>query len=107
MTDKQIVKALEDKVRRNPDGFYHIILDFINRQKAEIERLCMELDEVIIAKDLLFDESEALIKKTKIEAIKEFSERLKDMSEHFWEEKENFVSEDDIDNLVKEMVGEG
>jgi hypothetical protein len=47
-----------------------------------------------------------LKKKIKAEAYKEFAERLKDMSEHFWEEKENFVSEEQIDNLLKEMVGE-
>lgn len=41
---------------------------------------------------------------TKAEAIKEFVERLKEKSEHFELEKENFVSEEDIDNLVKEMT---
>jgi hypothetical protein len=42
--------------------------------------------------------------KAKAEAYKEFADRLKDMSEHFWEEKENFVSEEQIDNLLKELV---
>lgn len=39
-------------------------------------------------------------------AIKEFAEKLKEKSEYFWEEKESFVSEEDIDNLVKEKMRE-
>ena len=42
----------------------------------------------------------------KSKAIREFAERLKEMSEHFELEKENFVSEETVDNLVKEMVGD-
>ena len=48
----------------------------------------------------------AVLDNVRAEAVKEFAERLKDMSEHFWEEKENFVSEEQIDNLLKELVGE-
>jgi hypothetical protein len=82
-----------------------------NSYKAEVERLCVELDEVIIAKDLLFDEAEALIKKNKAEAIKEFAERLKEKGtpvtggkgfEGVYVMCSNIV----IDNLVKKMVGD-
>lgn len=48
----------------------------INSQEAEIEKLCIEINDLIIAKDLLFDEAEALIKKAKTEAVKEFAERV-------------------------------
>ena len=89
-------------------------IDLINRQKAEVEMLCMELDEVIIAKDLLFDEAEALIKKTKAEAIKEFAERLKaldrlDVDVSYGYGREHYteaIAVNLIDNLVKEIIGE-
>ena len=80
MTDNEIIKALKkhsmdlcsnckvekiilcnnciSEMERNA-------LDLINRQQAEIERLYIEIDDLIIAKDLLFDEAEALIKKPK------------------------------------------
>ena len=62
------------------------LLDAFKRQNADIEKLCMEINELIIAKDLLFDEAEALIKKSKAEAVNEF------------------VAE--INSIAKEMVGE-
>lgn len=74
--------------------------------QAENKRLCAEIDELIIAKDLLFDEAEALIKKAKAEAIKEFAERLKEK----WRVAQVgrlFNLHKEIDNLVKEMVGDG
>lgn len=68
--------------------------------QAENERLCAEVDELIISKDLLFDEAEALIKKAKSEAYKEFAERLCD----------GRVSNDNTvilaKRLLKELVGE-
>ena len=121
MTDNEIIKAFKDFLIEQVDGYtdhietggerYEFIEkelellketdNLINRQKAEIERLCMELDEVIIAKDLLFDEAEALIKKTKAKAHKEFAERLK---------KElsfgKYIQADQIDNLLKETESE-
>ena len=69
-------------------------LDLINRQKAEIERLQTEKDNLI-----------KTYKECMTEAIKEFAERLKaDKFAH-----KNFgelVAVEDIDNLVNEMVGE-
>ena len=119
MTDNKIVKALEycfgnivvdcckcayhkcDCV----DGMIKDALDLINRQKAEIEKWkknCDELYEQMSERQKL--EVDIARRMGKAEAIKEFAERLKDMSERFWEE--NFVSEETIDNLVKEMVGD-
>ena len=102
MTDNEIIKALEEIIELmlcegslQRSATISNAIDLINRQKAEIKRLKNEKDNLIRT----YAECQA-------EAVKEFAERLKDMSEHFWEEKENFVSEETIDNLVKEMVGE-
>lgn len=48
-------------------------LDLLNRKNAENEELSIEIHELIVAKDQLFDEAEVLIKKARGEAIKEFS----------------------------------
>ena len=41
----------------------------------------------------------------KAEAIKEFAERLKEKAERY-DDEEFYVNDEDIDNLVKEMVGD-
>ena len=120
LTDSEIIKALSICSNENgicsecpySDDYTNCntriatdTLDLINRQKAENERLCMELDEVIIAKDLLFDEAEALIKKTKAEAVKEFAERLKKKYKPYVILGSE-VAEVEIDNLLKEIIGE-
>ena len=90
----------------------------INRLQAENERLKPFEDKIakfnshIRVEDMLvfassLEEWLEFCENLKAEAYKEFAERLKDMSEHFWEEKENFVSEEQIDNLLKELVGDG
>ena len=95
-------------------------LDLIKQQVAELDKLSGEIDELIIAKDLLFDEAEALIKKSKSEAIKEFAERLNKEAEKVCIDREgDFVEADGeiyytvadwckktSDNIVKEMVGD-
>ena len=111
LTDNEIIKALEycyghnvgdapcgDCPRFNhPDGCVHArdALDIINRQKAEIERLNNHILDVT--------------KMVKAEAVKEFAERLKTRC-YPWETYGHFhslvTSEECIDNLVKEMVGE-
>ena len=82
-------------------------------QEAEIDKLCIEIDELIIAKDLLFDEAKALILKAKAEAIQGFADRLKEntieVDVSFGYGKEHYteaVTLIEIDNLVKEMLGE-
>ena len=102
MTDNEIIKALEhcmdcdcigcpNNIRDNCDGVESEVLDLINRQKAEIERLLQKLQQ------------------PQSEAIKEFAERLKDRypyedSIYLETTYEMFYSE--IDEIVKEMVGE-
>ena len=87
-------------------------LDLINRQKAEIERLVEHTKEGIeLAKQL-----PETIKLAQAKAIKEFAERLKEKA-HTTPVFDSYCSKTymgnvlkvyvaDIDNLVKEMVGE-
>lgn len=63
------------------------MLDFIDRQKAEIERLLQKLQQA------------------KSEAIKEFAEKLK--KRFYLSAGRCVVDVYHIDNLLKEMVGEG
>jgi hypothetical protein len=92
MTEAEIMKALEccgnqldcvgcECVENCPQDINELnglAFDLINRKNAENEKLCGEVDELIIAKDQLFDEAEALIEKARAEAIKEFAERVKE-----------------------------
>jgi hypothetical protein len=76
------------------------VLDLINRQQAKIE----ELSEV------LSDHIKIRVKEIKSEAIKEFAERVKENAIQIGYDPvygaQIYVSVDNIDNLVKEMVGE-
>jgi hypothetical protein len=129
MTDNEIIKALESEVKSAEyvDSYYcdgvdltliKNTLDLINRQHAEIERLNIEneilsknadnafQDGLNEAQDLYAEQVKAEIKS---EAIKEFAERLKQKSEYYengqgWEGR--ICYEDDIDKLLKEMVGD-
>ena len=120
MTDKDIIKALECCIKPTSDcdncplyvkgdgDCINIVkqgaLDLINRQQAEIERLKAEARAV--DKDL--QKLDRPLIEIRAEAIKEFAEKLKEKAY-----KPNpypyieIVTKDDIDNLVKEMVGEG
>jgi hypothetical protein len=134
MTDNEIIKALEclsginilckecayHKKFHYPDCRQEVAekaLDLINRQKAEIERLKAEADQIaedysnlVIEKDELFDEAEKLIKKAKAEAVKEFAERLKEKESFHYDYSANiafnYIKTTDIDNLLKETVGD-
>ena len=71
----------------------------VAEQKAEIEKLKKTAEEqhesCLIAMDVY-----------KSEAIKDFAKRLKEKANSgFWDEY-SYVDTEDIDNLVKEMVGE-
>ena len=80
--------------------------DLINRQKAEIERLKRNIELLAICKK---DLPEQTAKAIKAEAVKEFAERLKEKQQTFIgdEYTYKFIYLIEIDNLVKEMVGEG
>ncbi len=98
-------------------------LTLINRQKADIEELKSDIailkDSNINLQELYYTEKEKvtqakqkvtdackMLKTTKSEAIKEFAERLKERLLWSCECEGEFVLKSDIDNLVKEMVGE-
>ena len=109
MTDNEIIKFIEHAINsaKGEDGFKEIywekleyILNFINRQKAiieksekvehfadktietanaEIDRLEKELMKCKLEKEMLYQTVEEI----KSEAIKEFAEMLKEKSYHF------------------------
>ena len=123
MTDNETIKALQicsddeaDTCRDCPYSNDWTIcnellakdaLDLINRQQAEIERLnaCVKTEDEVraIAKETI----QQYILTARAEAVKEFAERLKKKSQKrtsdIYGER---VYMQDIDILVKEMVGD-
>lgn len=105
-------------------------IDLINRQKSEIDELKHErevlIEDIHHSADKINEQLEEIEKlertisylegvcestpdKIRAEAIKEFAYRLKQKSEYYengqgWEGR--ICYEDDIDNLLKEMVGD-
>ena len=114
MTDNEIIKALElcsadecwcdDCPYKNlctDTDITKFALDLINRQKSEIERL-EDLNKCYYTSCQQIAKSNHEIK---AEAVKEFAERLKETGARNSAGLIVFV-ESNIDNLVKEMVGE-
>lgn len=111
-TDKEIIKALEDYIKENKFEYFHSnmmgeyplirkSLDFINCQKAFIESQNELISKLALAG-----------KNAKAEAYKEFANQIKihkrrmrgfDLCYEFWDYA---VSVEDIDNILKTMVGE-
>ncbi len=126
ITDSEIIKALECCIDcdckncpcQTEDGHCMekddaLILDLINRQKAEIERLEKRLDmsrkELSRRRERCIQNSElnlkllSELKIVKSEVIREFAERLKVKAA--WDDRDNNVVHlDDIDSIVKEMT---
>ena len=120
LTDSEIVKALECCIESNSCSkcpFANIAdirictsemsknsLDLINRLQAENE------DFKFLYENLKVEHLETIkaIKYHKAEAYKEFAERLKNetFKIDYCSSIYNVVDVDDIDNLVREMVGE-
>ena len=116
LTDEEIIKRLERCVKRGNRNYdTDIVFDLINRQKAEIERLNKKVEEL---SDVLSDTIRIRYAEAKAEAYTEFAEKLqafcKEIAAQMWNEKAAPISWsyayagfiDDIDNLLKEMVGE-
>ena len=120
MTDAEIKKALEccademgcakgcpffDKKKSkckvaSPYGaFEKLLLDLINRQQADNERLKKLLEEA----DVNYNKCAKRFYK---EGVKEFAERVKMAFYYEFDEIIPSIMADNIDNLVKEMVGE-
>lgn len=122
LTDDEIINSLERCVKlgnRNYDT--DIVLDLINRQKSEIERLQKEVNLVSIQ----FQDLQERTNEVKAEAYKEFGYKLKNKiintpfvidctgeTDEYREgclrglvaKQHNVI--DMVDNLLKEMVGE-
>ena len=104
-TDEEIIKRLEQCVK-NKNRHYNtdIVLDLINRQKAEIERL---KGSTIVNN---IRDSQRIKREAKVEAYKEFAKRLKKLTRRFHYLGFSLdcalaVETSEIDNLLKEMVG--
>ena len=128
MTDNEIIKALEHEIHiANDIGGVHsmmipiepikCVLDLINRQQAEIERLEKENQSIKYCyqqaksyNDTLAESCEKNCKKfnmvTRAEAIKEFAELVKMEFYKEFDELIPSIMADSIDNLVKEMTEE-
>ena len=126
MTDKEILKALGEELKtaliinhrfeesndtENPDDHRFIALlsrtiDLISHQQAEIERL----EKIRKADNNLITSLNKCYKTAKAEAYKEFAEKLKEKCYEDFQETDEmlspYVTDDDIDNLLKEMEGE-
>lgn len=124
MTDNEIIKALVcckacsfpeycgecpyvefATVKGCVDEMLTDVLDLINRQRAEIERLrnTVKTDFLTVTEKLKLSQSE--ISEIRAEAIKGFAERLKEKSKKRVSDicgARVYVG--DIDNLVKEMM---
>ena len=111
MTDEQIIKAFEEMAEDNRMPIINQcicsdVLNLINRQKAEIERLKNKNTLLLKKKCKDINTARKIIKS---EAIKEFAERLKRTSIglEIGDDKKfkmTIVSTVAIDNLVKEMT---
>lgn len=119
LTDEEIIKALEEEIHlaEYVDSDYccntevsllKSTLDLINRQKAEIEQWQEEANrwQTLYCQEI--DDREEI----EAEAYKEFANQIKmhkrrmrgfDLCYEFWDYA---VSVEDIDNILKTMVGE-
>lgn len=113
MTDNEIIKALECCAKSNyfacsscsQKQFLKTckgvtprdILDLINRQKAEIDKLKIEIC-ALSEKRITFPERLKIVKHARECAIKEFANRLKKIKQM------PLITNNDIDTLVKEMT---
>lgn len=123
MTDKEIIKALEcckkDDCDNCPNNFGNCYanlsgysLDLINRLQAEIERLERYNEILTINADTAFQDglneaqdlyAEQVKAEIKSKEIKEFAKRLKCGVP----QETGVIRCSEIDNLVKEVVGDG
>ena len=99
----EIIKRSEQCVKcgnRNYDT--DIVLDLINRQKAEIERLNKKVEEL---SDVLSDTIKIRYAEAKAEAYKEFAEHLKEEWFNNLYDSPDVDFDEFVDNLLKEMFG--
>ena len=117
-TDEEIIKALEDYIKENEFEYFHSnmmgeyplirkSLDLINRQKSEIKKLNGKFINALSELSL----TKASLSTAKAEAYKEFANMVKKNIKEIWNYDNGtcsciLVLTKNIDNLLKEMVGE-
>lgn len=114
-TDEEIIRNYEwcigctsDRCREctmDEEGFCEeelqdLVLDLINRQRTEIEKL---KGSTIVSNIM---ESQRIKREAKAEAYKEFAERLKSYLLLNKKGEMSVISFENVDTLLKEMVGE-
>ena len=102
---KEEIKKLE-RIEYYADKTIEALKKENEKQEAEIERLQNDCKECASNSREWFEILRTEFAKKKSEAIKEFAERLKDTSEDRTDWGHPYVLCKDIDNIVKEMVGE-
>ena len=112
LTDEEIIKRLERCVNRGNRNYdTDIVLDLINRQKSEIERL-KECPKCVYEYDGEITEycvqgpcsNFKTVEQINVEAYKEFAEKLK--KETLSDRGYDVLQQGTIENILKEMVGE-
>lgn len=120
MTDNEIIRALEEMVEYphyyEEGQILKNVLDLINRQQAEIERLksvqLVQANRIAELRGTKFEQVNVIqnlkqqLITSKSEAVKEFAERLKKVWFDNGYESPDVDFEDFVDNLVKEMAGD-
>lgn len=128
LTDEEIIKRLERCVKRGNRNYdTDIVLDLINRQKAEIEKLNIQLqglwnmaslykaeserwegynENLLTANTVLSNEVLESKAKAEVEAYEEFAEKVKEEWFCNGYDSPDVDFDDFIANLLKEMVGE-
>lgn len=120
MTDNEIIRALEEMVEYphyyEEGQILKNVLDLINRQQAEIERLksvqLVQANRIAELRGTKFEQINVIqnlkqqLITSKSEAVKEFAERLKKVWFDNGYESPDVDFEDFVDNLVKEMAGD-
>lgn len=103
MSNEEIVKSLEQCVKRGNRNYdTDVVLDLIKHQVAEIDSLRADLKRVCAERDAHICTNNFI----KSKAVKEFAERLKEKAITYYTIIGHWVSVKDIDNLIKEMVGD-
>ena len=102
LSDNEIIGTFEKIAKEQNSNFLKTVIDLINRQKTEIERL----QKAIKVQDIMIEQQDYKIK-SKSEVIKEFAERLKGYAKELKIGDNIYlqvVGAGRIDNLVKEMT---
>ena len=132
LTDSEIIKALDEAelflqnrtmdgkslklneydigILRNISQVCAKAYDEINRLQAENERLRNAYKQCAFERDAYIEIENTAIAEAKAEAYKEFAEKAKEFMHNKFkaldEYEFEYITERDIDNLLKEMVGE-